>query len=166
MSRRWPRRWMRWCTTRNTSQAVRPRRVCFLFSLLSFFTNICRPMARDLYQGQPPPLGICLLHQRQVSRLLFPLFQGRRTRSTSELAGEGDSARLRTTEEPLPRHACSVQRLQADVPEHEQGRPEMSFFFRLYSVLLYFLANFEIFQAKNRGPPPQNWALHGISFLI
>jgi hypothetical protein len=86
-------------------------------------------MARDLYQGQPPPLGICLLHQRQVPRLLFPLFQGRRTRSTSELAGEGDSARLRTTEEPLPGHACSVQRLQADVPEHEQGRPEMSFSF-------------------------------------
>lgn len=48
-----------------------------------------RSMARDVHQGQPPSLGLCLLHQPQTPWLLLSLFQGGRALTTSELARQG-----------------------------------------------------------------------------
>lgn len=82
-------------------------------------------MARDLYQGQSSSFCLCLLHQSQISRLLLPLFQGRRALPIAELAGQGHSSGLRAAEEPIPRHAGSVQWVQVDVHQHA-GQSEVN----------------------------------------
>lgn len=91
-------------------------------------------MARDVYQGQPTALGIFVLYQQQIPWLFLPVLQGGRALSSAKLAGQGDSAGLRATEEPLPGHAGTLQWLQADVHQHA-SRPQVSGW--LYSVLFY-----------------------------
>lgn len=68
-----------------------------------------RKLAEDVYGRQPQAISIRLLHQSQVCRLLLPLFQSRRARETSQLAGESDSSGLRVATKPLSGHAGVVQ---------------------------------------------------------
>lgn len=46
-----------------------------------------RHMVGDIHQGQPPAIGLRLLHRPEASGLLLPLFQGGRERAAAQLAG-------------------------------------------------------------------------------